>query len=221
MTPPAAGRPIPTVSIPDIRDYARINAELVLRLDEGHALVRLSGAEGQRLLAARLSGPWTAVVEIDGAVGPELAAELDAPGLTVVCLGRAADGAGRGLRAGRVLILGDAGDALGYTQEGGAIIAAAGAGPRAGLGQRGGTLLVLGQVGPLAAERQSGGRTIVFGNRLGPHPERGCRGGRLIRLASESDPLAGLDPAEASLLLDLGRDLRPWIHFPGSVVEGS
>src|SRR5262245_43921878 len=97
MSAPAPVPPEAVLSIPEIRDYERINSELVQRLDSGHQRVRLKGAEGQRFLVARLVGGWTAVVEIEGRVGPELAAELNAPGLTVVCRGSAADGAGRAL----------------------------------------------------------------------------------------------------------------------------
>ena len=92
-----AGRP--PIVVPELRDYQQINAELVRRLNLGQPHVRLEGVEGQRLLVSRLAGAWQAVIEVDGNAGPELAAELDAPGLTVVCRGSAADGAGRGLVA--------------------------------------------------------------------------------------------------------------------------
>ncbi len=77
----------PSLSIPEIRDYQKINAELVALLDQGHRLVRLEGAEGQRLLASGLSGSWQAVVEIVGQTGPEVAADLDAPDLVIVARG--------------------------------------------------------------------------------------------------------------------------------------
>lgn len=214
MTPPA-DRPDITLSIPEIRDYDRINAELVQRLDEGHPVVRLAGAEGQRLLAARMSGGWNAVIEVEGRVGPEFAAELDAPGLTVICRGDAADGAARGLRAGRVLILGDASVAVGYAQEGGTIVVTGSTGPRAGLGQCGGDLVLLGDVGPLAAERQSGGSIFVYDGRLGANAERGRRGGRVARLASHGDPLRGVDPDDASRYRAVARSVRPWLALPG------
>ena len=168
--------PSAILSIPEIRDYPRINAELSQQLDEGHAHIRLVGAEGQRLLLAGVTGAWSALVEIEGESGPELAAGLDAPGLTVVARGPTADGAGARLRAGRLILLGDTGDALAAGQEGGIILAAAAAGHRAGLGQRGGVLLVLGPLGRLAGERQSGGRMFVPADRLGPHAGHGRRG---------------------------------------------
>ncbi len=214
MSRPADDRPVPTLSVPEIRDYERINAELVVRLEEGHPLVRLAGAEGQRLLASRIAGPWNAVVEIEGHAGPELAAELDAPGLTVVCTGNAADGAGRGLRSGRLVILGDSGAALGYTQEGGTILAARSAGPRAGLGQRGGVLVVLGHVGRLAGERQAGGWLFVVRNELGPHAGRGRRGGRLVRLPAGGEPFAGVDPDDTATFRGLLEELGTWVSFP-------
>ena len=41
------GQAPPSLPIPEIRDYQKINAELVALLDEGHRLVRLEGAEGE------------------------------------------------------------------------------------------------------------------------------------------------------------------------------
>ena len=173
--PPAA-----VVPIPEVREYPRINAEVVRHLDAGHARVVLAGAGGHRLLLHGLTGPWNAVVEVEGHAGPELAAELDAPGLTVVCRGPVADGAARDLRAGRVVILGDAGDALAYSQRGGAVLVAGSSGHRAGLGLAGGSLVLLGAVGRLAGERQGGGRLWAVDGQLGPHSGRGRRGGRLV-----------------------------------------
>ena len=210
-----AAVPDSVLSIPEIRDYQRINAELVQRLDAGQAHVRLHGAEGQRLLLAGLAGSWSALVEIDGKAGPELAAALDAPALTVVARGTAADGAAAGLRAGRLILLGGAGDALGYAQQGGSVIAAAGAGHRTGLGQRGGVLVVLGPVGRLAGERQSGGRLFAYDDRLGPYSGHGRRGGALIRLAADAEDAAAADfgvaPADAEILRTLLREAGPWL----------
>src|SRR5262249_12960725 len=117
-----AGGMAPVLSIPEIRDYRQINAELARRLDAGAGRGVLAGVEGQRLLASGLSGAWRAVVEVEGDAGPELVAGLDAPGLMVICRGTAADGAACGLHAGSVLILGDAGDAAGYNQAGGTVV---------------------------------------------------------------------------------------------------
>jgi glutamate synthase domain-containing protein 3 len=211
MIDPVVDRPVPVLSVPEIRDYQRINAELVRLLDEEHRRVRLAGAERQRLLVSGLSGPWDAVVEVDGAVGPEFAADLDAPGLTIVGRGPAGDGAARGLRAGRVVILGDAGEALPYAQAGGTVVGARSAGPRAGLGQRGGVLAVLGAVGPLAAERQAGGQFFVFADRLGLHAGRGRRGGRLVRLSALEHGPEAADPDETRAFLALVLELAPWL----------
>jgi glutamate synthase domain-containing protein 3 len=203
-----AAEPRPTgpaaVSVPDVRDYQRINAELAQRLDVGHRVVRLTGAEGQRLLAAGLSGGWDAVVEVEGRAGPELAAGLNAPNLIVVAHGPAADGAGSGLRAGLLIVRGSAGAAAGYAQAGGSIVVAGDVGPRAGLDQGGGDLVLLGAVGPLAGERQSGGRLFADPSRLGPHAGRGRRGGRLTSLSP-------VDPDDASALRALLERARPWL----------
>lgn len=203
------------LSIPDIRDYERINAEVAQRLDEGACRIRLAGAEGQRFLGAGLAGSWNAVIEIEGWAGPELAADLDAPGLTVVCHGPAGDGAGRSLRAGRLLIRGPAADALAYAQVGGTILAAEGAGARAGLNQRGGVLAILGPVGRLAAERQAGGLIFAYRDRVGPHAGRGARGGRLVLLNpardSESDEL--VRPEELETMDSVLGEFRSWLEL--------
>jgi glutamate synthase domain-containing protein 3 len=208
-------RPDSVLSIPEIRDYQRINAELTARLDAGQTSIRLDGAEGQRLLAAGLEGSWSALIEIHGRTGPELAAGLNAPNLTVVGRGPTADGAARGLRNGRLILLGGAGDALGYGQEGGIVLAAAGAGHRAGLAQRGGVLVVLGPVGRLAGERQAGGWLFAVADRLGPYAGHGRRGGVLIRLAQEpalaAEPDRGLDPEDSALLRGVLGAAAPWI----------
>jgi methylamine---glutamate N-methyltransferase subunit B len=200
-SPEPAG-PAPVLPVPEIRDYQRINAQVAQLLDRGHPRVVLAGVEGQRLLLSGLVGPWRATVEVEGSAGPELAAALDAPGLRVVCRGAAADGAGRGLRAGSVLILGPAGDATGYAMAGGVLVAAGEAGPRAGLSQSGGVLVLAGPVGRLAGERQSGGLLVALGD-LGPNAGHGRRGGRLAR--------PPLDPDDTkSLRVALG-GLEPWL----------
>ena len=197
---PGAGAGI-TLSVPEIRDYELINKELAGLLGGGARRIVLAGVEGQRLLMSRLRGDWSATIVVDGHAGPELAAEMNAPGLTVLCLGGAADAAGRGLVAGRVVIEGDVGDGLGYAQRGGTILVRGGAGPRAGLMQAGGSLVVLGAVGRLAGERQSGGILVVPDDRVGPHAGRGRLGGRLVRLGpSEALPTHDLDALESALL---------------------
>jgi glutamate synthase domain-containing protein 3 len=201
------------LTVPEIRDYQRINAELTVLLDEGRRHVRLAGVEGQRLLVFGLKGSWRAVVEVDGHAGPELAARLDAPGLTVVCRGDAADGAGSGLRAGRLLVLGSVGAAVGYAMRGGTVVVAGDSGPRAGLDQAGGTIVLNGAVGRLAAERQAGGLLIARDERLGPHAGLGHRGGRFLRLVT-GEPLAA---ADHECLTEALADLSQWL--PGEPDE--
>jgi methylamine---glutamate N-methyltransferase subunit B len=218
MTPP--GRPTAVISVPEVRDYERINAELIQALDGGAGHVRLAGAEGQRFLAAGLRGPWSAVVEVEGRAGPELAAGLDAPGVVVVCRGPAADAAARGLRAGRVVMLGEAGDGLAYALEGGTVVVAGAAGHRAGLNQRGGVIVVLGALGRLAGERQAGGWFFAVQDRVGSHDGRGRRGGRFLRLPDRGDHLAGLEPADAEVLRATWLGVRPWLDPDALPVEG-
>jgi glutamate synthase domain-containing protein 3 len=207
------GQAPPSLPIPEIRDYQKINAELVALLDQGHRFVRLEGAEGQRLLASGLSGAWDAVVEILGRTGPELASNLDAPGLVIVARGPTADGAGRGLRSGRVIVLGDAGDAAGYAQSGGLLLVSGSTGHRTGLALSGGTLAILGKAGRLAGDRQSGGRLFVRRGQLGPHPGRGRRGGRLIEL-----PDPGLDAEDSLAWRETVRFASTWID-PASIPQ--
>jgi len=156
----------PILPVAEIRDYRRINGELIRLLDAGHPRIILAGVDRQRLLASDLAGPWCSIIIVRGHAGPELAAGLNAPGLVVVCLGDAADGAGSGMLAGRLDVRGESSDATGYAQAGGAIRVQS-AGHRAGLGMTGGELIVLGEVGRLAGERQSGGRIVAPAGRLG------------------------------------------------------
>ncbi len=185
----AGGRPVPVLLVPEIRDYQRINAELAHALDEGAAEVRLAGVDGQRLLVAGLAGPWRARVIVEGPAGPELAAGLDAPGLVVIGTAGAADGAGAGMRAGRLVVRGEAGDSVGFAQRGGSIVVHGRAGHRAGLAQSGGTLVLLGGCGRLAGDRQSGGRLFVTAEGVGPHLGHGRRGGILVRLGPGGEPI--------------------------------
>ena len=190
----------PPIVVPELRDYHQINAELVRRLNLGARHVRLEGVAGQRLLASRISGAWHALVELDGDAGPELAAELNAPNLTVVCRGSAADGAGSGLRDGRLLVGGEAGSVIGYFQRGGLIVATGNVGPRAGLNQLDGDLVLLQQSGALTGERQSGGRLVVRQGQIGPHLGLGRRAGRLIVMPAEQRLTANLDEDDQRLI---------------------
>lgn len=208
---PDQPRPDTIIPVPEIRDYRQINLRLAQALSSGARHLRLAGVEGQRLLAADLRGLWEAIIEVEGRAGPELAAGLDAPGLTIIGLGPAADGAGRGLHAGRLLILGTAGDALGYTQAGGVILAAGPAGSRVGLDQSGGLLAVAGPVGRLAAERQAGGRLFLLDPDVGPHPGVGHRGGRLLANGLPIPGSVPIEPDDLQALDDALRGLDPWL----------
>ncbi len=196
---------VPVIFVPEVRDYVRINAELVALLDEGHPRIRLESAEGQRLLASGLVGPWDAVVEVGGRTGPELAANLDAPRLRIIARGGTLDGPGRGLRAGLIVILGDAGDGVGYAQSGGLLVVTGNAAHRAGLAQSGGTLAVLGSTGRLAGDRQSGGFFFLGPGGLGPHPGRAWRGGRRV---GWTDSLGPLEQTEWTSLVGA---ISPWV----------
>ena len=47
---------IPIISVPEVRDFIRINAEIVGLLNLGHAHIKLMGVDGQRLIGAGLFG---------------------------------------------------------------------------------------------------------------------------------------------------------------------
>ncbi len=207
-----SSRPVPAtgavVPVPEIRDYRAINLEIIRLLNEGQPRIILAGAHGQRLLAAGIAGPWRAVVEVDGDAGPELAAGLDAPGLTIVCRGGVEDGGASGLLSGFVAVMGSCGTAFGYAQRGGLAVAVGSVGPRAGLCQMGGDLVLLSDAGPLAGERQSGGRLFASA-RLGDHPGRGHRGGRLVRMVADGS--AATDGNHSAWVSAL-EPVREWIH---------
>ena len=205
MQPPRDEEPV--VSVPEVRDYQRINAETLRMLEAGHELVRLTGVDGQRLLLAGLRGPWTATIVVEGDAGPELAAGLDAPGVLVVCRGSAADGAGRSLNGGVLFIAGGAGAAVGYRQSGGTILVAGSAGPRAGLERSGGLLWVLGSAERLAGERQSAGVLRLEGTTAPFHLGFGRTGGRIV--SAGSDDALTVDEIDESLSL-LGRLTEWW-----------
>jgi glutamate synthase domain-containing protein 3 len=169
----------PELPVNEVRDYHLINSQVAHWLDEGHGLIRLTGVGGQRLLLAGLRGAWRARIEVLGLAGPELAAELDAPGLIIVSRGGARDGVGRSLRAGTVVLRDAADECVGYRQTGGLVVALGSVGARAGLELRGGVLVLGGPAGHLVGERQRGGRIVALGRPLGPMAGHGRTSGRL------------------------------------------
>jgi glutamate synthase domain-containing protein 3 len=204
------GAPVAPIPVPELRDYHRINAEVVRRLDRGERVVRLEGPAGHRLLLSGLVGPWSAVIEVVGDAGPELAAGMDAPNVVVVCGGRSADGAGAGIRAGTLLLLGPSASAIGCRLAGGVIVAADAVGPRAGLGMSGGDLILLGSAGPMPGDRQSGGRLFLPAGASIPHVGRESVGGRRFSGdpgAAEPDARRALESARS--LAARYADLRP------------
>lgn len=174
----------PAIEIPValVRDYQQINREVIAALDAGHRHIRLTSVEGQRLLLSGLRGSWPALIEIQGTAGPELAAELDAPNVSILCHGSVADGSGRALRAGQLVITGNAGEAAGTWMRGGVQIVVGTTGHRAGLRLQGGSLILFGPPGRLLADRQSGGDVFARLDLAESVADRGRTGGRLIAL---------------------------------------
>ncbi len=199
-------RDVPIIVVPEVRDFVRINAEIMNLLNLGYSRVRLEGAEGQRLLAAGLVGPWRATIEISGRTGPELGANLDAPGLQIIARDSTLDGAARGLRSGTIVVIGDGGDGLGVAQSGGLLVVTGNVGHRAGLGQAGGVLAVLGSTGRLAGDRQTGGHFFLGQGSSGPFAGRAQSGGKRL---SWFEPLNAPDRV---IWEHLSEAVSPWIE---------
>lgn len=212
---PANSIPV-AIPIPEIRDYRAVNLEIVRLLEQGHRTIRLAGVGGQRLLAARLTGDWEAEIVVEGDAGPELAAGLNAAGLTIIGEGTAEDGAASGLCAGTVAVMGPVGTAFGYAQRGGLAVAVGRAGPRAGLLQAGGDLVLLGGAGPLAGERQSGGRLFARG-KLGSHQGHGRRGGQFIWMGTAG---RARNDADRAAWLSIMAPIRRWVNMADPPAPG-
>lgn len=155
------------IHLPEWRDSHAVTQQVALALSRGVSQVYLTGARGDRLLLAGLSGTWSAEIRIDGDLGTELARNLDAPGVMVLADGTAGAGAGSGMKAGTLVITGKAGPLLGTQLAGGEIWALAGAGARLAYMALGGRILVASGIGPMAMDRRVGG-TLTF--RPFPHP---------------------------------------------------
>lgn len=151
------------VRVDEIRDYARINVEVARLFDSGVSRIHLARCGGQRLLLFGLRGPGGCLIEVEGDVGPEFAAELDAADVRVYVRGSVADGVARGMRSGAVLVAGNAGDVAGYAMAGGTLAIAGSAGRRVGLDMTGGLIAVHRGTGGLVGERRRGGAIEVAG----------------------------------------------------------
>ena len=204
------------ILVPEIRDYERVNLEIVGRLQAGFRRILLQGVEGQRLLVSGIAGDWEATVIVEGRAGPDLGAGLNAPKLKVVCQGDVADGVGHSLRAGFIQVVGDAGTCAGYGQRGGVILLEGNVGPRAGLNQKGGLLVLLGTTALLAGERRTGGTLAAFGDRLGRLANYAATGGRSLALDREELRDDGLDSDVFATLTDKIEAGRP-SSFPTSL----
>ncbi len=157
----AVAESVPVLTAREIRDYHLINLQLAHLLDHGPRRVRLTGVEGQRLLVAGLRGSWNAVIEIEGLAGPELAADLDAPNLTVVVYGGVGDGSARSLcRVGGCAGRCRRGVRVPDGRRCGRGRRDRGAG--AGLEISGGVLILANGADRLAGERQSGGASMPW-----------------------------------------------------------
>jgi glutamate synthase domain-containing protein 3 len=199
-----------SLAVSELRDYHVINREVLGHLDRGRSLIRLAGVEGQRLLLHGLRGDWAATILVEGDAGPELASEMDARKLAVICTGRAADGAGRGLISGTLVVLGASGTALGYGQSGGSIAAWSAIGPRAGLDQAGGRLVLASAVGRLAGERQRGGTLVLLGAEVAGNLGHARRGGRLVSPAGRVSGTAAMGAQDVAAIGEIASRCAAW-----------
>jgi formylmethanofuran dehydrogenase subunit C len=153
--------------LPEWRDSHAVTQQVALALNHGHKKIVLSGARGDRLLLAGLTGPWAAEIRIDGDVGTELARGLDTPAIFVLVDGNAGAGAGYGLKSGTLVIAGRSGALLGSHIEGGEIWAIGDAGNRLAHCANGGRIIVGARIGPMAMDRRRAGTLTI---RAFPHP---------------------------------------------------
>jgi glutamate synthase domain-containing protein 3 len=153
--------------LPEWRDSHAVTQQVGLALNRGYRQIFLTGARGDRLLLAGLSGPWEAGVRIDGDVGTEFARGLNASGLFVLVNGSSGAGAGYGLKAGTLVVAGKSGAMLGTHIEGGEIWALGFAGSRLAHCSKGGRIVVGNGIGPMAMDRRISGTLTI---RAYPHP---------------------------------------------------
>lgn len=153
--------------LPEWRDSHAVTQQVGLALNKGYRQIFLTGARGDRLLLAGLSGPWEAEVRIDGDVGTEFARGLSASGLFVLVNGSSGAGAGYGLKAGTLVVAGKSGAMLGTHIEGGEIWALGFAGSRLAHCSKGGRIVVGNGIGPMAMDRRISGTLTI---RAYPHP---------------------------------------------------
>jgi glutamate synthase domain-containing protein 3 len=153
--------------LPEWRDSHAVTQQVGLALNKGYRQISLTGARGDRLLLAGLSGPWEAEVRIDGDVGTEFARGLNATGLFVLVNGSSGAGAGYGLKAGTLVVAGKSGAMLGTHIEGGEIWALGFAGSRLAHCSKGGRIVVGNGIGPMAMDRRISGTLTI---RAYPHP---------------------------------------------------
>jgi glutamate synthase domain-containing protein 3 len=153
--------------LPEWRDSHAVTQQVGLALNKGYRQIFLTGARGDRLLLAGLSGPWEAEVRIDGDVGTEFARGLNASGLFVLVNGSSGAGVGYGLKAGTLVVAGKSGAMLGTHIEGGEIWALGFAGSRLAHCSKGGRIVVGNGIGPMAMDRRISGTLTI---RAYPHP---------------------------------------------------
>lgn len=153
--------------LPEWRDSHAVTQQVGLALNKGYRQIFLTGARGDRLLLAGLSGPWEAEVRIDGDVGTEFARGLNSPSLFVLVNGSSGAGAGYGLKAGTLVVAEKSGSMLGTHIEGGEIWALGFAGSRLAHCSKGGRIVVGNGIGPMAMDRRISGTLTI---RAYPHP---------------------------------------------------
>lgn len=155
-----------------------------LRQSEGPCTV--TGCQGQRFIAAGMSGKQITLL---GITGNALGAYLNDSVLTVK--GNAQDAVGDTMNNGEILIHGSVGDAAGYAMRGGKLYVKGNAGYRAGIHMKAyqdkaPVIIIGGRAGSFLGEYQAGGVIIVLGLETegrpltGNFPCTGMHGGKLF-----------------------------------------
>ena len=146
----------------------------------------VTGCQGQRFLAAGMSGKQITLL---GITGNALGAYLNDSLLTVK--GNAQDAVGDTMNAGKIVIHGSVGDAAGYAMRGGKLYVRGNAGYRTGIHMKAyqdkvPVIIIGGRAGSFLGEDQAGGIIIVLGLETdgkaltGNFPCTGMHGGKLF-----------------------------------------
>ena len=143
--------------------YRELNREVRRLVAAGEDRLWLRGVNGQRYIAAGLTG--RVQLRIEGTAGNNLGAMMDGPAVYVD--GNVQDGAGNTMSGGEIVVRGSAGDIAGYAMRGGRIFIQGDAGWRVGIHMKSreeqAVLVIGGKAGDFLGEYMAGGTIVVLG----------------------------------------------------------